>query len=242
MENTTSINELQHPRWNTMWEKGIDPGQAFDTGVVGPCLLNEIKNNRVPQGRALVPGCGRGYDCIALASSSRFVLGIDLAQKAVDAANALKESASGTASCTNPENVTFQVQDFFSLPTESTTDKFSFIYDYTFLCAIDPSIRLQWITKMSELVLKDGILLTLIFPICNKDGGPPFAMSLDIVEDLLMSNEQKGKWEKLQLEILPVELSHEGRGGQAGGFNVSSAPAGSVAFEAYSGIGRWKRL
>ena len=118
----------------------------------------------------------------------------------------------------------FQLASFFDLPTEKIEDKFDFVYDYTFLCALDPSIRDLWATKMSELVKPGGELLTLIFPICEeKDGGPPFRVSLNVVRDLL----QPMGFESFQLELLPSELCHPGRDGIKGPYA--------------SGIGRWRR-
>lgn len=240
-----AAEEQAHTRWATMWDAGIEPGQAFDVKTPSPCLLNEIKNGRVPEGRALVPGCGRGYDVFALASPTRHVLGLDLAEKAVDAARALNDT------CAAPENASFRVGNFFELALPPAVPGqqagYTFIYDYTFLCALHPSVRQMWASKMGELVSPGGLLLTLVFPICDKEGGPPFAMSLELVEELLTTGEQAGKWEKLELGILPPELCHRGRDGtdSSESFGKSekslitpeTAPKGAV----FSGIGRWKR-
>jgi hypothetical protein len=40
----------------------------FDLQSPSPCLLKLIADGMVPPGRALVPGCGRGYDVTALAA------------------------------------------------------------------------------------------------------------------------------------------------------------------------------
>jgi len=250
-----AAEEQAHARWGSMWDAGIEPGQAFDAKVPGPCLLNEIKSGRVPEGRALVPGCGRGYDVFALASDKRHVLGVDLAEKAVEAARALNDA------CEAPENASFSVGNFFELPVPpavldgggaaipALSAGYDFIYDYTFLCALHPSVREGWAAKMAKLVKPGGVLLTLVFPICEKEGGPPFAMSLELVEALLMRGEQAGQWEKLELGVLPPELCHRGRDGStASGEQFGSsakslitpetAPKGAV----YSGIGRWRRV
>eukprot|EP00605_Chrysophyceae_sp_TOSAG23-4_P000068 GSChrysophyteH1.ASY1.ANO1.70.1 assembled CDS len=235
-----SAEERAHPRWAEIWNGGLEPGQAFDAKTPSPCLVNEIKNGRIPNGKALVPGCGRGYDVLALATKERKVLGIDLAEKAVEAASKLNDT------CEYRENASFEVGDvslFFAL---SETSSYDFIYDYTFLCALHPSVQQQWATKMTELVRPGGLLLTLVFPICEKDGGPPYAMSLELVERLLTTGEMTGKWHKEKLEILPPELSHRGRDGTSDKFGANekslitpeTMPKGAV----YSGIGRWVRV
>jgi methyl halide transferase len=224
------INEKAHFRWGKIWEAGIAPGEVFDAGSVSPCLLNEIAHDRIPQGSALVPGCGRGYDVFALAGPNRSVLGIDLVEQAIHAA---KEEALNHNNDVDKEikkNIEFEIKDFFQL-----NDKYDFIYDYTFLCALDPCVHNDWANQMANITKPNGLLLTLVFPICDKESGPPFKMSLELLENLLMSGSQKGKWEKLQLELLPSALCHPGRDG------IGSSMFGETEVKAKSGIGRWRR-
>lgn len=44
-------------------------------GYSSPALLKLIAEGKIPNGRALVPGCGRGYDVVALASQKRIATG-----------------------------------------------------------------------------------------------------------------------------------------------------------------------
>jgi Thiopurine S-methyltransferase (TPMT) len=64
-----------------------------------------------------------------------------------------------------------------------TETKFDFIFDYTFFCAIHPSMRLKWGEQMSLLLKPNsGRLLTIIFPIIpnsNPLEGPPFPVTVD---------------------------------------------------------------
>lgn len=39
-------------------------------------------------------------------------------------------------------------------------------------CALPPSLRERWAAKMKELLRPGGLLLTLIFPICDKVSQP----------------------------------------------------------------------
>ena len=216
-------NERTHPRWNSVWNAGISVGQAFDTGTPSPALIEELRRGRVPKGRALVPGCGRGYDVYALASPDRQVIGIELADGAIEAAT----NCPTKDSCVDLSNAIFTKGDFFQL---DELKKFDFIYDYTFLCALDPSIRNDWARKMGSLLTPGGILMTLIFPIVEeKEGGPPFKVNLKLLEELLLPQ----GFEKLECRLLPPELCHPGRGDGNSNGPVSGA---------LSGIGRWKKL
>ena len=127
------------------------------------------------------------------------------------------------------ENAEIKNQNFFDVPY---FEEFDFAYDYTFLCALDPSVRTEWAQQMHKVLKPEGILLTLIFPI-NPDRpitqGPPFRVSLKDVEELLTND---NKFEKIELHLLEKELCHPGRDGSTGD---------GVRIEATSGVGYWKK-
>lgn len=213
--------ELEHPRWVHMWNEGIAPGQKFDMGLVSPYLQSLIQTGSIPNGRALVPGCGRGYDVTALASHKRTAIGIDLSPIAI---NEAIERLDRLSVPPPPGSAQFICGSFFELPSDPSS-QFNFIYDYTFLCALDPSVREKWASKLSELTVPGGEVLTLIFPIREYEGGPPFSVSLELVRSLM----EPAGFECIELKILPPEMSHSGRDG-------------SGASGAFSGTGRWKKL
>lgn len=182
----------------------------------------------VPYGTALVPGCGRGYDVTLLAHEQREALGLDISPTAIAAATSRLDSLSAEE-CGVKGHAKFSTTSFFDM-TVANSNYFDFIYDYTFLCALDPSIREAWADKMAELLRPStGELLTLIFPIVEHTSegplsGPPFPVSLKLLEDLLVPR----GFECLELRLLPPELCHQGRDGTT---------AGSAA----SGVGRWRK-
>ena len=63
---------------------------------------------------------------------------------------------------------------------------YDFIWDVTFLCALDPSVRERWATQHRQLLSKGGALMTGIFPIGKPPGGPPYALSVDLLKSLLV--------------------------------------------------------
>ena len=213
-----------------MWV-GLQPGSLFDAMKPCPLLEAYIKEGKVPAGKALVPGCGRGYDVIALAAETREALGIDIVEAAITAAKEFKDEYASKldseAKLILNANANFQVASFFNLD-----DKFDFIYDYTFFCALDPSVRQEWAEKMYSLIKPGGELLTLIFPMVKDESykrGPPFKVTLALYKDLLVL----AGFECLELRELPPELSHEGRDG------ITARTQGLLAS---SGVGRWKKL
>ncbi|CAN0231737.1 unnamed protein product [Ectocarpus sp. 4 AP-2014] len=194
------------PTWEGHWSGGISKGDRWDTGVVSPALQKLLDEGVLPTGRALVPGCGRGYDSIAFGKSGYDSIGLDLSPTGVEQAKALlaeekEEDISG--------KVEFRSGDFFKFSPEQE-GKFDVILDYTFLCALDPAARDDWADHMVSLLSPEGELVTIIFPIVEKEGGPPFAVSESIVSDLLEPRGLKA----IHLEKLEPSLCHKTREGK----------------------------
>jgi len=159
--------------WEQLWKEGVIP---WDAQGVTPVIAHLLKTNQIHNGRALVPGCGTGYDVVAMGNPDRIVTGLDISSTALQQAQLMAEKSP------NAEYVHFLNTDFFSFAPQH---KFNLIFDYTFFCAIDPSLRARWAEKMAELLLEDGELLTLVFPLDDHDGGPPFTVSLEAYKKVL---------------------------------------------------------
>ncbi|GAA5990626.1 hypothetical protein JCM5350_001332 [Sporobolomyces pararoseus] len=158
-----SLRELVEEKWDQV--KGVE--------------WNELQKD----GKALVAGCGRGYDAIYFASKGIDSIGMDLSPTAVEAAKAHLSSLSGA-----PSNVEFQAADFFEFPVEKE-HPFSLAYDFTFFCAIPPAWRQKWGNRYAELIRPGGVLITLEYPIDgDREGGPPFSVSEEAYEQVLSSN------------------------------------------------------
>ena len=164
--------------WASLWRKDLT---LWDLGRPTPLLLDEV-TKAVVEGRVhlsdltLVPGCGAGYDVKALAQAGLKVVGLDIAEEAViRAKEVLGDSTPGAQ---------VMCADFFDtaiLPSKT----FSFIFDYTFFCAIPPSLRAAWGARTASLLKEGGRLLTLAFPLKADEEasdpstpGPPHAVSL----------------------------------------------------------------
>lgn len=62
--------------------------------------------------------------------------------------------------------------DFFDLK-----GKYDLIVEQTFFCAIDPSLRTQYVLKSNQLLKENGKLIGLLFNIPLNTDGPPFGGS-----------------------------------------------------------------
>ncbi|XP_051127889.1 probable thiol methyltransferase 2 [Andrographis paniculata] len=159
--------------WEKCWNEGLTP---WDLGSPTPLLVHLHTTGSLPKGRALIPGCGAGYDVVAIACPERHVIGIDISESAIKKAS---ELSSGSP---NAEHYSFLKTDFF---TWCPSELFDLIFDYTFFCAIEPELRPTWARKICDLLKPDGELITLMYPIDDHEGGPPYRVTATDYEEVL---------------------------------------------------------
>ena len=192
--------EAHTGRWDALWQQKLTP---WDRAEPHPALSDTLNEKRdligastekseiVQRKKALIPGCGRGYDVLLLASYGYDAYGADVSQTAIDACNELNsEQAEDTAKypIKDPSigrgSRDFLLVDLFNddLLSHTGGSKFDVIYDYTFLCAIPPQLRPKWSKKMSELLAPGGSLICLEFPLAKSPtaGGPPHGLSSEL--------------------------------------------------------------
>lgn len=185
--------------WETAWREGRT---GWDAGASPPILRELIAEGRVPAGRVIVPGCGSGYDVFSLAGNGRTVIGMDLAPSAAQRFERVR-----TEQGISPDVARIEIADFFEF---ELNQPFDVMWDYTFLCALHPSMREQWAARVAQLIGPGGSVFTLIFPVDPSrpdDEGPPFRLSPEIVSELL-----KADFACQFME--PVTRSHPGREGK----------------------------
>jgi methyl halide transferase len=185
--------------WEEHWAESNTP---WDQGKPAPPLvrlMSELTQSPefVRGAKALVPGCGAGYDAFCLARSGYEAVGLDIAPSVrprFDAARDAFELEAGKS----PGEVTLITGDFFSASLEALGGPYDFIWDYTFYCAIDVEMRKAWANRMFELLKPEGTLATLLFPVDRArplTEGPPFALDPEEVTASLSN-----QWERVRLE------------------------------------------
>ncbi|KAI2676871.1 hypothetical protein LCP963914a_8166 [Penicillium roqueforti] len=139
--------------WSKLWDSG--ESDLWDRGKASPALVDIIEREMelldpfTPDGerkKALVPGCGRGYDVVMLALHGFDAYGLEISETAVK-----KAEAYAAAELENPSayhfggetnrpdsagSVTFFQGDFFSSKWDyeggiEETTRFDVAYDYT---------------------------------------------------------------------------------------------------------------
>ncbi|KAI1156438.1 S-adenosyl-L-methionine-dependent methyltransferase [Nemania diffusa] len=177
----------EHPtQWSKCWDEEFTPWDRGGPSMALYDLLQENPDGAIPlpspgPRTALVPGCGRGYDVLLLSSLGYDVYGLDVSSQALDAArrNAEKELAEGRYGTEGGERgaITWICQDFFAEDWKGVQTPFDLIFDYTFFCALPPSLRPTWASRMKSLLSPGGRLVCLEFPSEKTSGepGPPWA-------------------------------------------------------------------
>ena len=140
--------EERYQEHDTPWEKGQP----------APPLRAYLAQTRI-EGSVIAPGCGDGHDVRLLAGQGAHVLGVDVAPTAVKRA----------AGYPPVNGETYRVADFLKLPGD-LRDRFDWVYENTFFCAIHPDERPVYVESVSRALRPGGRLFAVFFP---RTGNPP---------------------------------------------------------------------
>lgn len=141
------------------WEQRYRSGRlAWDCGGV-PWAFADYLSSRPGAGRALVPGCGSGYEIRTLWAAGWNVLGLDFSPAAIERARGILGPL-GSFVC---------LADFFTHPLPPAG--FDLIYERTFLCALPPVCWPGYFRRMTELIRPGGVLCGFFF--FGPEKGPP---------------------------------------------------------------------
>ena len=181
--------------WQGLYAQGSD---RWELGRASPALGAQLARRAPPQGTVAVPGCGRGHDARLLARRGYRVFGFDFVPEVLRAARerAAREGV----------DVTFEDRDVFDL-ARAYPGSFDGVWEYTCYCAIDPARRAEYVEVLAAILKPGGWLLACFFPVGEKPGGPPFAVSEAEVRQLLA-----GAGFELVEDYVPV-ASPDGRQG-----------------------------
>lgn len=157
LEHFDNDSSKQPDRWSALWNKG--DFLPWDRGMPNPALVDvltyrqdligtcfkEEDNGENHRKKALVPGCGRGYDVLLLASFGYDAYGLEVSEKAVELC-VLEQMSNGHQypphdETTGSGKAIFIQGDFFS--DEWAKDipggaKFDLVYDYTVSISLEP--------------------------------------------------------------------------------------------------------
>ncbi|HMW18564.1 MAG TPA: methyltransferase domain-containing protein [Accumulibacter sp.] len=156
--------------WDHRFRNGVTP---WDAGGI-PAEFAEFiaRSSADHRRRALVPGCGSAWEAACLVRHGWQTTALDFSPAAIDSARlVLGAEWPGTLLCA----------DFF---TFDAGPGFDLIYERAFLCALPPRCRADFAVRMAELLRPGGLLVGYFF--CGDTvKGPPFAIPIEQLDDLL---------------------------------------------------------
>lgn len=204
---------MQADFWQARWQRNQI---GFHQAQVNPYLQRHWPALGVaPGAQVLVPLCGKSLDLAWLAGQGVRVLGVELAEKAVQAFFHEQQlqpqvHAEGAFTRYQAGDVQLWCGDFFALTAQDVAGCTA-LYDRAALIALPPEMRRRYVQHLTAILPKGcaGLLVTLDY---DQDvlPGPPFAVPDDEVQALW-----GGQWQVEQLECRDI-LGEGGKFADAG--------------------------
>lgn len=162
---------LDQEYWDTQYKNNAT---GWDIGEISPAIKEYTASLENKNTRILIPGCGNSYEAEHLLNEGfTNITVIDIAPTLIE--NLQKKFK-------NNPNIQILLGDFFEHQAV-----YDLIMEQTFFCALPPSMRQQYVSKMHQLLSDEGKLIGLLF---NKhfESGPPFGGSQSEYERLFESH------------------------------------------------------
>lgn len=154
---------MQNPFDQDFWNERYASCQTgWDLGAVSPPLKEIIDHEKRKDISLLLPGCGNAYEAAYLLDSG--FQGLTL----LDISDVLVNGLKKMLSAYEGKGLRILCEDFFA-----HVGAYDLVLEQTFFCALDPSMRRQYVVQMHKLLKPNGRLTGVLF---NREfeGGPPF--------------------------------------------------------------------
>ena len=149
--------------WN---DRYLNNTMGWNIGYASTPLVHFINTSVRKTDRILIPGAGNAYEAEYLFRKGyQNVTVVDFSQQALE--NIKKR-------CPEFPDNQLILTDFFD-----HTGEYDVVLEQTFFCAITPTLRDRYNSKMLELLTKSGRLAGLLFNFPKTENGPPFGGSIE---------------------------------------------------------------
>lgn len=145
------------------WQSRYESNQIqWDIGTVSTPLKTYFDQLQNKELKILIPGAGNAHEAEYLHKSGfKNVLVVDLAKEPLENLKARVPSF---------PNQHLIHSNFFDLDNR----KFDLIVEQTFFCALNPSLRKAYVSKMFDLLEPEGCLVGLLFDAPLNETHPPY--------------------------------------------------------------------
>lgn len=144
------------------WTERYDAGKdGWDLGCISPPIKEYIDQLTNKDIKILIPGAGNSHEAEYIHNQGFTNLYVcDISNVPLDN---LKERVT-----------TFPIDNLIHGNFFEIQDKFDLVLEQTFFCALNPSLRQDYIEQMSKIIKPNGKLIGLLFSIEFDREGPPF--------------------------------------------------------------------
>jgi Thiopurine S-methyltransferase (TPMT). len=134
---------------------------GWDIGYPAAAIVSYAEESIAKNASILIPGCGNAHEAKALLDKgfSQITL-LDIAPTLVEK---VRNKFAGSP------RIKIACQDFFQ-----HQGQYDYIIEQTFFCALNPSLRCNYVQQMHTLLKPNGILTGLLFKREFAQQGPPF--------------------------------------------------------------------
>lgn len=187
-QNETTFLSAEY--WSSRYKNEMT---GWDIGNISTPLKEYIDQLEDKTVKILIPGAGNGHEAEYLHHKGfTNVYVCDIAEEALQ---------NLSQRCPTFPKSHLIHNDFFRLDEE-----FDLILEQTFFCALDPTIRQEYIAQMNRLLKDGGKLVGVLFGVVFPFNGPPFGGSKEEYEDLFSDGFSK-------IELAPCTNSIDPRSG-----------------------------
>ena len=144
------------------WTERYDAGKdGWDLGCISPPIKEYIDQLTNKDIKILIPGAGNSHEAEYIHNQGFTNLYVcDISNVPLDN---LKERVT-----------TFPIDNLIHGNFFEIQDKFDLVLEQTFFCALNPSLRQDYIEQMSKIIKPKGSLIGLLFSMEFDREGPPF--------------------------------------------------------------------
>lgn len=161
----SNSHQLDQSFWDERFETNDTP---WDIGQVSTPVKEFIDRLENKDQAILIPGCGNSHEAAYLLQQGFTNITV------VDISSVLTLSLQKKFAAYSGKQIHIVNSNFFAI-----NGTFDLILEQTFFCALDPSLRVQYANKMSQLLNKGGHLAGLLFNRVFPTPGPPFGGDMD---------------------------------------------------------------
>ena len=189
-------NILVNHNKSEYWENSYKLNKmGWDIGYPTPIFDNWIKMQKKIYSICVL-GAGNGWDAANFAKYGHNVTAVDFSPTAVKNMEKISKS--------NDIKMNIINSNIFNLKNK-IKNKFDLVVEYTCFCAIDPKNRIKYVDLVDSLLLPNGKLIAIFFPIDKNiiDSGPPFGVDFNSTLKLFSKKFSVIHKEFSQLSIKP---------------------------------------